>query len=738
MSDSTLSSSSRRNFLKTFGSLTIAIPFLPACFESEEKLPYLPPVSVNLEELPGSLRRTPHIQSWLKVLADGRVQIFSGKVELGQGIRIAIKQVAAEELYMDLNQVEVILAETGVTPNEGYTAGSGSIKDSATAVRYAAAAAREKLIELAAQKLGVPADELQPNHGFIETSDRSKKLSFAEILDGKQIEDEVPLTAKLKPKSAYQYVGKAISREDVPKMIRGEGLYIHDLRFPEMVHARVLRPFNYQSELIDFDTAGFKGEAEGIMHIVRIGNFLGVITQTEYQAEKAVELLARYTQWSEPKIFPPQDQLADHIKQIASQPEIAHGEGANLNSQSANQVLNATYFKPYTMHGAMGPACGIAMFDGEILHIWSHSQGIYPMREGIASMLGLEVEKIHVISSPGSGAYGHTVADDAAADAAILAMDFPGRHVRVRWSRQDEHRWEPYGSAMRMALEAGLDENGKIKYWSSDIWTDSHSTRPNKEAATLLPARYLNPPVSLKSRGYLAGGHRNGDPYYVIPEMQIRAHYFDGPLRVSSLRSLGSFGNIFAIESFMDELAEKAGKDPIEFRVEHSSDQRAIDVIRKVQTMIKSVETGPEEGIGFAFSRYKNYDSYCAMAMKVKVDSSTGKVKLLKCWTAVDVGEVINLDGIKNQIEGGIVQAAAWTLAEEVKFSKTEITSVDWASYDILRYKDTPEIEVAVIDRPEEPAMGGGEVSTPPVAAAICNAIYRAVGKRVYELPVRI
>lgn len=735
MSDySRLPSNSRRRFLTTLGSLVIAIPFFPGCYSQEQEQER---VTTVLENLPGSLRRAPKINAWLEVLADGRVRIFSGKVELGQGIRIAVRQVAAEELYMDLNRVEVVLAETGLTPNEGYTAGSGSIQSSAMSVRYAAAAAREKLLELAAQKLQVEIDGLRLDNGFIKTKSGDRRLSFSDILEDRQIEDEVPLNLKLKPKKEYQYVGKAISRSDIGKMVRGEPLYIHDLNFPGMVHARVLRPQNYQSELLDFNETAFRNQAKGVLKIVRNGHFLGVITEREYQAEKAIRLLEKYSRWSKPAIFPAQQDLPDYIKKIAEEPEIAHGKDVRIEAESAEVSLKANYFKPYTMHAAMGPACAISRYDGEILHIWSHSQGIYPMREALAAMLGIETTKIHIISSPGSGCFGHTVADDAAADAAVLAMAYPNRHIRARWSRADEHRWEPYGSAMLMELEAGLDSEGKIRYWRSNIWTDSHSTRPNKNADTLLTARYLDPPVAFTTRGYLGGGHRNGDPYYKIPQIQVLAHYFNGPLRVSSLRSLGAFANIFAIESFMDELAEKAGQDALSFRLKHLQDQRAIEVVQKVKKMTEGFNPAKGEGLGFAFCRYKNHAAYCALAVRARVDLTEGTVKLLKIWAAIDVGEVINLDGLKNQAEGAIVQAAAWTLREEVSFNQYEITSVDWASYETLHYKDTPEIEVAAIDRPDEPAMGGGEAATPPVAAAICNAIYQACGRRFYALPVR-
>lgn len=730
-------SPSRRRFIKNTGRIAIALPFLPGCVSPEEEMER---VTVNqvFEKLPGSLRRAPKVNGWVEILEDGRVRIFSGKVELGQGIRTAIRQVAAEELYMDLDRVEVVMAETGLTPNEGYTAGSGSIQNSAMAVRYASAAAREKLLELAAQKLSVGTDELKLDNGFIKQLNSKDRLSFAEVLEGTQIEDEVPLSLQLKSKTDYQYVGKAIPRDDINKIVKGEALFIHDLKLPGMVHARVLRPANYKSKLLNFDESAFLSEAEGVLKMVRNGDFLSVIVEREYQAEKAGQLLAKHSQWSKPAIFPPQAELGKYFKEKAIEPEIAHGKDAVIDPESTEISLKASYFKPYTMHATMGPTCAIGHYDGEVLHIWSHSQGIYPMREGLATMLGLEADKIHVISSPGSGCYGHTVADDAAADAAILAMAYPGKPIRVRWSREDEHRWEPYGSAMLMELEAGVDSDGKLSFWRSNIWTDSHSTRPNKNAGTLLTARYLDPPFEMTSRGYLRGGHRNGDPYYDIPQMQVMAHYFDGPLRVSSLRSLGAYGNIFAIESFMDELAEKAGLDAFDFRLNHLTDERAVAVVKEVQKMIQGVEGTKEQGLGFAFCRYKNTASYCAMAAQVSVDLSKGSVKLEKIWAAADVGEVINLDGIKNQVEGAILQAAAWTLKEEVRFDEYEITSVDWASYEILRCGDTPAMEVSIIDRPGEAAMGGGEVGTPPVAAAICNAIYRACGQRVYSLPVRL
>ena len=716
--------------MKGTGSLVISFSLLGSRWTDAAGAPEKVP-------LPGSLRRTPHINAWLEVLAEGRVRILTGKVELGQGIKIAIKQVAAEELEMDLDRVEVLLAETGRTPNEGYTAGSGSIQNSAMAVRYAAASAKQKLLETAANKLNTSTEKLILDNGFIRSRNGAETLSFYEVLDGEQIEGEVQLPVPLKAKKDYRFVGKAIPRDDKAKIVSGAPFFIQDLRFPGMLHARVLRPLNYGSELTRFYKNAFEAVAPKVVKTVEDGSFLAVITETEYEAEKAVKLLEKHCEWSRPAISQGQKNFPEYIKQIANPPQTVKETG-KTNSDAAATSHRASYFKPYVMHASMGPACAVAIYEEEVLHVWSDSQGIYPLRQALQSMLGMTADQIHIISVPGAGCFGHTVADDAAADAALLAKAYPGRHIRVQWSLRDQHTWEPYGSAILMELEADLDEQGKIKQFRSDVWSDSHSTRPRKEAGTLLTARYLNKPIPLKSRGFVGGGHRNADPYYDIPNMRVDAHFFDGPLRVSSLRSLGAFANIFALESFMDELALKAGKEPIAFRLEHLRDPRAIAVVREIEKMTSHQSIASDGGIGYAFCRYKNTSSYCAVAAKVAVEAGTRRVSLEKLWAAVDVGEVINSDGIRNQIEGGLVQAASWALKEEVRFDEHQIISQDWISYPILTCGETPELEVVVLDRPEEPAMGGGEVSTPPVGAAIGNAIFQACGKRVYSLPVRL
>ena len=724
----------RRKFIKDLGYISVGFTLFGACSGVED-----PIMAARLDydgKLPGSMGRAKTVNAWLEILEDGNIRVLSGKVELGQGIRTAIQQVAAEELDMDLEKVLVHLAETGRTPNEGYTGASASIQNSAMSVRYAAATARQELLLLASKKLNTAVDNLLLYNGLVKSKQNKESLTFAEILDGEQIEKEVMLPIPIKDNREHRYVGKAIPRPDIEEMVRGQSTYIQDLRFPGMVHARVVRPPGYTSQLISLDDTGLKSEVSGIIKTVRKGSFVGVITEREYQAVKAEQYLKDHSIWTAPIPFPKSENLYAHIKLIASSPETVKNEGDVAAAFEGTETLKATYTKPYIKHASMGPACGIAMFDGEILHIWSHSQGIYPMREALATMLNMEPDKIHIKSVPGAGCFGHSTADDAAADAALLAMEYPNTHIRVQWSRHNEHLWDPYGPAMITELEASLDKNNKINSWKTEVWTDSHSTRPNKDAGTVLAARYLENPYQMKSRGYLGGGHRNADPYYGIPNITVNAHYYDGPFRTSSLRSLGSFTNIFAIESFMDTLAEKAGQDPLEFRLNHLEDERAIAVIQKVQALTSTQNNEDGKGIGYAFMRYKNTDAYIAVAAKVTVDKNNGNVGLIKMWAAVDVGEVINMDGLTNQIEGGMIQAASWTLKEEVTFNTTEITSTDWIKYPILKFSEVPEVEVAIINRPSEDAKGAGEVPVPPTAAAIANAIYNASAIRIYDLPI--
>lgn len=713
----------RRNFLKNTGCLAIGFSFNASFIDGPSPM---------LQELPASIKRTPNINAWLEVLANGHVRIFTGKLELGQGISTAISQVAAEELDLDMEIVEIVLADTARTPDEGYTVGSGSIEQSAMAVRFAAAAARQKLLELAALQLNVPVTQLTMRNGTISTRTGNSSITFNELLNGKQITDKVQAPVALKPKEDYKLVGKAIHRSDINRMVRGEQHYIQDLRFPGMVYASIVRPPAYEARLQQLDEKELQKTIPGILKTVVNGSFVGVIAKEEYQAIKAQRWLQQHSKWTPGDKLPAGAEMIGYIKSLPTKDEKVAEKG-NISTDSTGWI-KAQYYKPYHMHGSIGPSTALAIYENDQLHVWSHSQGIFSLLESLAKLLKLPEDKIHVTGVPGSGCYGHNGADDVAADVALLAMAYPGKHIRLQWTRSDEHGWEPYGSAMIMEPSALLDNAGNITSWQYDMWSDTHSIRPGGEANNLLAAQHYSTPLKEKA-GFSGGAYRNADPYYTIPNQRIDAHFFKGPLRTSALRSLGAYANIFAIESFMDELAEKAGKDPFTFRLMHLHDERAKAVIQKLQAMVSSVKPSANTGIGIAFSRYKNSASYCAVAAQVNVQPK-GTIQVQKMWAVIDSGEVINIDGLINQTEGGMIQSASWTLMEQVKFDAQHVTSRDWVSYPIMRFNQVPEVEVVVLNQPNEKAMGAGEAAQGPSAAAIVNAVYKASGKRIRHLPL--
>lgn len=713
----------RRNFLKNTGCLAIGFSLNASFIDAPSPM---------LQELPASIKRHPNIDAWLEVLANGHVRIFTGKLELGQGIGTAISQVAAEELDLNMDIVEIVLADTARTPNEGYTVGSGSIEQSAMAVRFAAAAARQKLLELAAQQLGVPVEQLTMDNGTISTRSGNSSITFNQLLKGKQIIDKVQAPVALKAKADYKLVGKAIHRSDINRMVRGEQHYIQDLRFPGMVYACIVRPPAYEARLQQLDEKALQKSIPGILKTVVNGSFVGVIAQDEYQTVKAQRWLQQHSQWTAGSKLPVGANMISYLKSLPTQNEKVAEKGSIAKDDTA--WIKAQYYKPYHMHGSIGPSCALAFYENNQLHVWSHSQGIFPLRESLAKLLKLSEEQIHVTGVPGSGCYGHNGADDVAADVALLAMAYPGKHIKLQWTRNDEHGWEPYGSAMIMEPSALLDSAGNITSWQYDIWSDTHSIRPGGDANNLLAAQHYATPLKEKS-GFSNGGYRNSEPYYTIPNQRVEGHFFKGPLRTSALRSLGAYANVFAIESFMDELAEKAGKDPFTFRLMHLQDERAKAVILKLQEMVSTIKLPANSGIGIAFSRYKNSASYCAVAAQVSVQTK-GVIQVQKMWAVIDSGEVINLDGLINQTEGGMIQSASWTLMEQVKFDAQHVTSRDWVSYPIIRFDQVPEVEVVVLNQPNEKAMGAGEAAQGPAAAAIANAVYKACGKRIRHLPL--
>lgn len=716
-----------------------------------------PPLDIEIQpKLPASLEAAPELDNWLHLNDDGTITIFTGKVEIGQGIKTAVAQIAAEELDVALERIVVKMADTALTPDEGVTSGSMSLQMTGNAIRLATAEARHFLLALAHEELEaqtLPA-ELVVTDGTISDPATGKSTTYWDLFAGQRFSRTI--TGLQRPKSPDQYsiVGEASLRLDLLPKVTGQPSFVHDLDLPGLVHGRVVRPPHYQARLVSVDIAAVE-QMPGVLKVVRDGSFLAVLAEREEQAVWASEQLREQAVWeTQAKIPTTSAELYDYLR---SQPAESHlvqnGQALpgpvpplEADDEDYDQRLTATYYRPYQMHGSLAPSAAVAQLEDGKLSVWSHSQAVFLLRGAIADVLGMDPADVRVIHMEGSGCYGHNGADDVGLDAALLARAWPGRPVSVKWMRPDEHGWEPYGAAMVVQVQADLDETGTVTDWHHDIWSYPHTTRPRSagEQSGLLAAWHLEkpfPPIPPKMRfATHFGDYRNADPLYAFPQRRIVTHFVpNSPLRTSAMRSLGGYANVFAIESFMDELAAAAGVDPVEFRLKHLTDERAKAVIEAAATKAgweprpRPAETGT--GRGLAFGQYKNVQCYAAIVVELHVDQETGTIHLDRAIIAADAGQIVNPDGLSNQLEGGFVQAASWTLAEEVAFDRDGIISQDWDSYPLLRFSGIPMIETVLLNRPTLPFLGSGETTQNPTPAAIANAVYDAVGIRPRQIP---
>ena len=720
---------SRREFATALGGLVISFGLAP-------RIALAQPAG-----LPGSLNGNPMLDAWLRISPDGSATVFTGKVELGQGIVTALAQIAAEELDLPLERIKMISGDTGRTPNEGQTAGSQSIEASGTALRMAGAQARAILIDLAAKRLGVSPDMLTVSDGVISGPD-GRKVGYGELAGEADLHREATAKVAPKPPAAHKIVGKAIPRLDIPAKVTGGVAYVQDVRLPGMLHGRVVRPPRYGAKLDSFDQAAVKA-LPGVTAIVRDGSFLGVVAEREEQAIKARDALKKSARWSGGSELPDPAKIYEYLLSLPMDDKVISDKQAPL--PDGAKVLEATYRRPYMAHASIGPSCAVAQVENGKLTVWTHSQGVFPLRATLAQALDLPGSAIRCIHAEGSGCYGHNAADDVALDAALLARAAPGRPVRVQWMRDDEFMWEPYGPAMVMRARAAL-KDGRIVDWSYDVWSNTHNMRPgDPDGVNLLASWYLEKPKHPGPPRALAqpagGGDRNAIPLYDLPRSHITSHLIkEMPLRVSALRTLGAYSNVFAIESFMDELAAAAQADPVEFRLAHLKDPRAKAVI---EAAAKAADWKPgrngtgTSGRGIAFAKYKTLATYVAVIVDLELDRDSGQIRVPRAYAAADSGQIINPNGLTNQIEGGIVQSTSWTLHEEVRFDKTGILSQSWDSYPILTMQEAPNVTTVLIDRPNEQPLGAGEAAQGPTAAAIANAFTAATGKRIRELPLR-
>jgi CO/xanthine dehydrogenase Mo-binding subunit len=734
---------SRRSVLLGGGALVMAFSLRSALAQTTQapgdETQNFQAVAQPAPDLPGSLKTNPQLNSWIRIDADGRATVFTGKAELGQGIKTAVLQIAAEELKVPFESLSLIGPDTGESPNEGYTAGSHSVQDSGTAIRNAAAQVREILLSEAAGPMGIPVDQLRVKNGTVIAAD-GRRLTYGALVSSELINARAHPTSKLTPSADFTEMGKPRHRIDIPGKVTGGVAYVQDMRPEGMVHGRVVRPPSPGARLRLLDTQSVEA-MPGVVKVVRNGSFIGVLAAKEWQAIKAMRTLSALAQWDERPSLPDMARLPEALMKLPSDDGIVADDRKAV---SPVRRYEATFTRPYQAHGSIGPSCAVAQLKDGKTTVWTHTQGVYPDQKAIAQMLAVPIDKVRCIHTEGSGCYGHNGADDAAADAALLAQAVPGIPVRLQWMREQEHAWEPLSPGMVTKAQVGLDADGNVLEWNYELWSNSHNSRPGT-AGALLAAQHLATPfpadvqkVQITPEG---NGDRNANPLYAFPSRQVVWHFLkEAPLRVSALRGLGAYMNVFTIENVMDDLAAAAKADPVEYRLRHLEDPRARDVVSLAAEKFgwRAGQKPPEgHGYGFAFARYKNLSAYCAVAMEVKVDIDTGRVRLLRAQAAVDAGEIVNPDGVRNQVQGGIIQAASWTLYEAVTFDDTRVTSVDWQTYPIMRFDALPvAVDVDIIPRPGSPFLGAGECGQGPGGAAVANGVANAIGSRIHDLPL--
>ena len=698
------------------------------------------PVATPLA-LPGSLPANRRLSQWLSIHAGGSVTVRTGKVELGQGITTALAQIACDELGVAASRIRMVAASTSTGPNEGVTAGSMSVHDSGGALRQVCAEARAIYLQAAVVQFKVSNAEaacLVVRDGSIQTADGRAVSSYWALANDELLDREASGQATARDGAS----AAPVQRLDIPDKVTGQPRFVHDMTLPGMLFGRVLHPPSPGATLLAVDLKPIDA-LPGVVATLRDGSFLGLIASDEYAVVKALEKLATLAQWHEPQSLPDMNNMPAFLR---AQPvdTLLVGEKKPEQVPGATSHLQASYSRPFIAHASVAPSCAVARYSPNRLEVWTHSQGIFNLRTDLATLFGMPEDDVSVHHAEGAGSYGHNGADDAACDAALLARAVPGRAVHLQWTREDELGQAPFGAAMAVDMQADISSAGLITYWQHDVWSTGHSMRPGRsKTPVLLAATHLARPydrqvainMPLANGG---GSERNAVPPYNFAAWRATSHRcLTMPIRTSSLRSLGAHCNVFASESFVDEVATSIGVDPLGFRLRHLTDQRAKDVLQAAANMANWEKLTRNkldgQGAGIAFARYKNTGAWCAAVALVDV---TKALRVTNLWIAVDVGRVVHQDGVVNQIEGGAVQAVSWTLKEAVQFDRTRITSTTWETYPILRFTEVPAVAVEVMSRPEQKSLGAGEATNGPVSAAIANAVFNALGVRARHLPL--
>jgi CO/xanthine dehydrogenase Mo-binding subunit len=721
----------RREFLQGSGALIVSFSLAGSAAPALGQTTGAPAKPVALDQ----------VDSFLAIGRDGRVRLFTGKVDLGTGVRTALRQIAAEELDVAIQQIDLIEGDTDLTPDQGPTFGSLSIQIGGVQIRQAAATARRALLEMAAKRLGAPPEDLEVRHGVVRLkADPTKSVSYSEVVGDREFNLTVDKQAPSKKPADYTVVGKSVPRVDIPAKVTGEWTFMHDVRVPGMLHGRVVRPPAMGATLLGVDEGSVRG-IKGLVKVVRVGNFLGVVAETEWAAVKAAEQLK--ATWSAWEGLPDMDRLYQHVRAtpIAKDDVTVNRGDVKGALAGAAKVLTATYDFAIHLHGSIGPSCAIAEWrDGRLL-VRSASQASHWLRRDLATMLGLPPSAVRVMYFDGAGCYGRNGHEDAAADAALLAREV-GRPVRVQWMRHDEHGWEPKGPPTLADLRAGLDASGNVLAWQSEFWVPKVGAIA--EGVPMLAATL----GGLPQKDNINPGNvfHNSAPPYAFPNAHAVCHRLETtPFRPSWIRTPGRMQNTYVNEAFIDELAAAAGADPIEFRLRHLKDPRGTEVLHAVARLAKwQARPSPRRdaktasvatGRGVTYCKYENVRTYVAGVAEVEVERKSGLIRVTRVFVAQDCGQIINPDGVRAQIEGNVVHTLSRTLKEELKWDRSRVTSLDWATYPIMTFAEVPEIVMELIDRPTEPPWGVGEPAACVVPSAISNAVFDAIGVRLRSVP---
>jgi nicotinate dehydrogenase subunit B len=709
----------RRSFLQGTAGLVVAFT-LPSGAEAG-------PATVEADSVDG----------YLAIAPDGVVTLYSGKVDIGTGARAALRQIVAEELGMRPERIVLIEGDTALTPNQGGTGGSNGIMVGGLQIRQAAATARQGLIALAAAQLKRPAESLDTADGTVIPRTGGTGIGFGALVGGRRFDLAVDKNAKPKNPDSYTVVGKSFPRPDLPAKLTGRHDYVQDIRVDGMLHARIVRPPAIGASLREVDNSSIATIPDA--RIVRIKDFLAVVARREWDAVRALRSLR--ANWGDGGALPGSENLFDTVRNtpVARVESIRNTGDTTAAFAQAARVLTASYRWPIQSHASMGPSCAVADIRDGGGTVWTASQGTHRLRQTIAKLLDLDPAKLRLIYQDGSGSYGGNGNDDVAFEAALISREL-SKPVRVQWMREDEHGWDPKGPPQLLDLRAALDATGEVSAWETVAMVPQNNPAPTGTPLLAAVAAGL-----VDGSGMSSGlTSLNTDPPYLFANVRADVKWLAAtPLRPSNLRAPGKIGNVFAVESFVDEIAAASHIDPLEFRIRRLKDPRAIEVLTRVgqmmawkpRTMAANRSGAVMRGRGVSYMRYKQAENYVAMGMEVEVERKSGRVRVARVVCAHDCGLMINPDAVRAQVEGSILQTISRTLFEEVKYDRNRVTTNDWSSYPILTFPDVPKLEIALIDRSHERPLGVGEAATAPVAAALGNAVFDATGLRLREVP---